>query len=286
MRQLCLLALLLFPVLVGADPLLYRTGDDDSTVWILGSVHALRADDYPLAAPIESAYTDAERVVLEVAPAELEPERMLGLLMPMAQSADGRTLEDWFRDGEYRRVQEGLAALGLDAAQFAAFEPWFVALQVFSFNLARFGFAADDGVDAHYAARAKRDKKPTAGLETAREQLLLFDTLPAKTQKSFLFDTLEESDSFREEMQRLVQLWHSGDTQALAVLIEEEFAGEPELRQAMLGDRNRKWVPRIAGYLDQPGDTLVIVGALHLVGDDGVIELLREKGYDVERVEE
>ena len=284
MQLKCMLALLLFAAPAAADPLLYRITDADSTVWLLGSVHALRAEDYPLDEPIESAYREAERVVLEVNPAELEPSNLLPVLMPLAQAGEGRTLADHFSKAEYADIRESLAGLGLDIEQFKPFEPWFVALQVFSLNLARHGFAAAEGVDTHYAQLAARQGKPVAGLETAREQLELFDNLPAKTQKAFLLDTLEESDQFREEMEKLVSLWRAGDVAALEAMIDEEFAADPALREAMLASRNRNWIKGIASYLDEPGETLVIVGALHLVGDDSVIELLREEGHEVERV--
>lgn len=284
MRLTAFIALLLSAPMASADPLLYRVDDQDSTVWILGSVHALQADDYPLGDAIESAYAESDRVVLEVDPAELQPLQMQAVILPLAANEDGRVLKDWFRDPEYARLRREIGEMGLSVEQFAAFEPWFVALQLFAFNLARFGYAASEGVDTHFAARAVADGKQTSGLETAREQLQLFDNLPAGTQKTFLFDTLEESNRFREEMERLVSLWRGGDAAALENLIDEEFANDPELRDAMLAERNRKWIDDIAAYLGKPGGTLVIVGALHLVGDQGVVELLESRGHDVVRV--
>lgn len=275
--------LLLLAAPAAADPLLYRMSDTDNTVWLLGSVHALRASDYPLDERIESAYTKAERVVLEVDPAELQPARLGALMTTFGRRENGQ-LSDAFTRGEFDKVREQLAALGLNAEQLQPFDPWFVGLQVFGLNLLRNGFTGADGVDRHFGNRALGDGKRTGGLETAAEQMTLFDALPDALQKTLLLDALKDSGNFRAEMERLVDTWRRGDVHALEQLIETEFSGAPELRDALLADRNRNWIDDIASYLEAPGDTLVIVGALHLVGDEGVVALLESRGYDVERV--
>lgn len=283
MRCLSILLGLLLAVPAAADPLLFSIRDHDSTVWLLGSVHALRASDYPLDARIESAYANAGRIVLEVKPSELKPEHIGPLMMSMGRYESGN-LADAFSEAEFRTVREQLAELGVAVEPLQAFEPWLVALQVFGLNLARHGFTSAEGVDTHYAARAAEDGKATDGLERAAEQFALFDNLPLETQKTFLLETLKESDGFRAEMEKLVDTWRRGDAAALEHFMETEFAADPELRESMLDARNRRWIEPITEYLDQPGETLIIVGALHLVGDQGVVELLRKQGYDVERV--
>lgn len=276
--------LLLLTAPAHADPLLYRIQDADSSLWLLGSVHALRPADYPLSDDIEHAYSDAERVVLEIDPAELDPASLAPIMLELARFERGQHLQGVLDGATFHQLENRLGALGLDAQQFQPYEPWFVALQVFALNLASNGFVGAEGVDRHYADLAKKDGKETGGLETAREQLGFFDSLPMATQKQFLEDTLDETDDFRAEMEKLVATWRRGDAAALEALIDREFAGEPELRRAVLEQRNRNWLEPISTLMQKPGDTLVIVGALHLVGDHGVIELLRRKGYDVERV--
>lgn len=278
------MALLLASLPAAADPLLYSVQDRDNTVWLLGSVHALRPSDYPLDDRIESAFDEAKRVVLEVAPAELASAHLGSVMLPLAQGEPGERVGDVLTGAERALAERRLAELGLSLEQLQGFEPWFVALQVFSLNLVKHGFQSAEGVDVHYAQRAAAAGKETAGLETAREQFLLFDRLPKQLQKKFLLETLEDSANFRAEMERLVRLWREGDAAALEALIETEFADMPELRDAMLGDRNRRWVDSLEKFIAGSDDTLVIVGALHLVGDDGVVALLRERGYEVEKV--
>ncbi|HEX7047703.1 MAG TPA: TraB/GumN family protein [Gammaproteobacteria bacterium] len=270
------------PVL--AEPLLYRLVDADNTIWLLGSVHALTANDYPLDARIESAYADAERVVLEVSPDELNPAHIAQVALPLARYQDGQRLADAFNDVEYAKLRGYLEARGLDARQFSNFEPWFVGLQVFALNLAQSDYASAQGVDKHFAARALSDGKQTGGLETAAEQFRMFDTLPLETQKSFLLESMNDSANFEQQLDEIVSAWRRGDEAALAGLLETEFSAAPDLRDTLLVDRNQRWIPQIETLLESTGDSLVIVGALHLVGDEGVVSLLEEKGYDVEKL--
>lgn len=285
--MLRILPLLLLPFASNAvaAPLLYRVTDTDSTLWLLGSVHALRASDYPLDERIESAYRDAERIVLEVAPAELDPSRIAGVVLPLARYQGDAHLADAFTGEEYARLRSAMREIGVDIAQFRDYEPWFVALQVFALNLARSGYAGTEGVDLHFGTRAAADGKQTAGLETAAEQFGMFDSLPLETQKTFLLDSVAESGAFHDEMEAIVSAWRSGDDGALTRLLEKEFGDKPELRDTLLDARNRRWAESIESLLAAPGDTMLVVGALHLVGDTGLVTLLEQAGYTVERVE-
>lgn len=284
MRLALLSFLLIAPSLALAEPLLYRIDKADSTVWLLGSVHALTADDYPLDARIESAYSEAERVVLEVSPEALDPANIARITLPLARFEDGRHLEDMLTDDEYAKLRNHVRALGIDIQRLQDFEPWFVALQVFALELMKSGYIADQGVDRHFGARAIADGKKTAGLETVEEQLRIFDDLPLETQASYLMDYVDDADEFEQNLEFLLDAWRRGDAGALKGVLETEFDADPGLRDALLTDRNRRWVPRIGNLLESSGDSLVIVGALHLVGDAGVVKLLENEGYEVKKV--
>lgn len=265
-----------------AEPLLYHVKDSDSELWLLGSVHALRSDDWR-DARIEAAYRDAERVTLEVNPAELDPAHLARVALPLARNAKG-DLADLFSEDEYARLRNHFASLGVNINDVRAFEPWFVALQVFALHLAKSGYAGVQGVDRHFAARAVADGKLTVGLETAEEQFRLFDSLPLETQKAFLLDAVDSGERFQEEMDRIVGAWQRGDEAALAKLLADEFDADPVLRDVLLDARNSRWLEDIEQMLRETGDTLVIVGALHLVGDTGLVTLLDSAGYDVEKI--
>lgn len=279
---LCLfVSLAAMPAMAG--PLLYRVADADSEIWLLGSVHALRSGDNPLDARIEAAYDRAERVVLEVSPAELDPVHLARVALPLARYADGGNLADVFTREEYARLRQRFSEVGIDVNQLRDFEPWFVALQLFALNLARSDYASAEGVDAYFAARAVADGKETGGLETAAEQFGMFDSLPVDTQKAFLLDSADDIATFEQEMAAIVTAWRNGDEAALTRLLTKEFSTEPELREALLDARNRRWVVAVEDLLAQPGDTLLVVGALHLVGESGLANLLEEAGHSVEK---
>ena len=285
MLRLLLLSFLLAAVSPAtAAPLLYRVGDADTTVWLLGSVHALTAADYPLDARIENAYANAERVVLEVSPGELDPAHISQVALPLATYPDGQQLADAFTPSEYASLRNHFETFGLDIRQLRNFEPWFVGLQVFALHLAQSDYVSGNGVDQHFASRALADGKLSAGLETAAEQLGFFDALPAETQKAFLLESIGDSSDFASELDAIITAWRQGDEAALTTLAEAEFGGDAGLRDALLVERNRRWLPQIEELLRAEGDSLVIVGTLHLVGDESVVKLLENEGYEVKKV--
>jgi uncharacterized protein YbaP (TraB family) len=150
-------------------------------------------------------------------------------------------------------------------------------------RLMQAGFSPLDGVDYQIAMRAQRDRKPLRGLETAMDQLSLFANLPLEEQREFLRATLEETDA-ASELSEITAVWRRGDLAQLEALLRSGAAESPEFFKALTTDRNLRWVPQIETMLAHPEDDyLVVTGALHMVGDDGLVELLRRKGYKVER---
>lgn len=275
----------LFTVPANSEPLLYKLESDTSTVWLLGSVHALPADDYPLDARIEDAYANAERVVLELDPSQLNAATIGPVAISLAQFESGKTLVDVVSADELAKIRSGLQAYGVDLGDVEAFEPWFIALQLVSLDLARHGYLVTSGVDRHYGDRALKDGKETDGLETVQEQLRIFDQLSVAAQVRMLLEVIEDRAEFEKHMTRIMTAWRNGDAAALAQLADEELGKDPQLRQALLAGRNRNWAEQIPHYLSDGNDTLLIVGALHLVGPDGLVTLLRKAGYRVERVD-
>jgi uncharacterized protein YbaP (TraB family) len=172
-------------------------------------------------------------------------------------------------------------------ANLQRFEAWFVGLIVSLTEMQALGLDPEKGLDKHFAQRAAEAGKPVSGLETGDQQIALFDGMDATQQLQYLQDTLSELSNVEAEIDRMHGLWRSGDGQALYAATGAEMKAEyPALYQRINVDRNRAWLPRLAGMLDDSDsdDTLVVVGALHLLGDDGVLAMLKAKGYQVERL--
>lgn len=270
----------------GTVPLLWKVSDADSTVYLLGSFHLLKADDYPLPREVEAAFADAERVVFEVAPGDLASPEVAQLTLAAARYADGGTLSAVLPPPLRRKFEELLAARGATMAQFDTFEPWFVNLSLVMGLSNAMGFSAEHGLDQHVMRRAAEAGKPTSGLETVAAQMRALDGTPLNEQIAGLADFIEKPEETREMLGQLHDAWRRGDAARLDRLTRAEMEREtPQTYRLVNVARNRAWMPQIRRLLDHPrDDALVVVGAMHLLGKDGLVERLRSQGRQVERV--
>lgn len=275
-------------------PLLWKVSDVDNSVYLLGSFHLLKPDDYPLSKDVDAAFADAEALVFEMPPEEMSSP---ALAMQMGQAAlrtDGSLLnselppatvallERWQADNAAE-----LQKLGLTPQVLQMFEPWFAGLTISIIEMTKQGLDPKLGLDAHLAAQAASAGKPTAGFETGAQQIAFLDGMDKEEQLQMLAEALSQSRDAQAETAKLHAAWRQGDAALLwndmAARMKREY---PRLYQRINVARNDAWVPQIEQRLSAPGtdDTLAVVGALHLLGPDGVVEKLRAKGYTVERV--
>lgn len=269
-----------------ARNILYRVdGPAGATVYMLGSIHLLTEDAYPLAAPVEAAYADAERVFFEVNLDSLmarAPE-MVG----RALLRDGRTLRDALPADLYARVEQaaaGYAQTGVSMAMLDRLEPWMVSMTLSQLEWARAGLQAQNGIDMHFEGRAQKDGKPLGSLESVDFQLGLMDGFSPEMQVEMLRQTLDDLPGTAEMMGRMVEAWRAGDAAEMDALMNGSMGGDPEMYDRMLTDRNAAWLPQIERLIGGGDDVLVVVGAAHLVGDRSVVAMLRRRGYRVEQL--
>ncbi|UOV02184.1 TraB/GumN family protein [Pseudoxanthomonas mexicana] len=283
------------PKATGAPvPLLWKVSDKDNAVYLLGSFHLLRPGDYPLSSDADAAFADAERVLFELSPEEMRSPALPQLMAQAAIRTDGKTLqqdldaETWARFEAWGRTNQAtLQQMGLSPQMLTVFEPWFVAVTISIVEMTKQGLDPKLGLDNHFMDQALAAGKPTGGLERAQEQIAVLDGMDATEQRQFLAESLQEAEKGAAETQRLHAAWRRGDAEELwDGMVADMRTQYPRLYQRINVDRNDAWVPKIRRILDQPGDddALVVVGALHLLGDDGVVEKLRARGYQVERI--
>lgn len=275
-------------------PLLWKVSDADNSVYLLGSFHLLKPDDYPLSKDIDAALSDARSVVFEIPPEDIASP---ALAMQMGQAAlrkDGTKLDSELGPSLSRKLGIWLAAndaslqkAGIPAQMLQLFEPWFVGLTISIVEMTDRGLDPKLGLDLHLAKQAKAQGKSTAGLETGTQQIAFLDSMDHDEQLQFLDEELSDSTQGKQELEKLHSAWRSGDAVTLwngmAVEMKRHY---PKLYRHLNVERNDAWLPKIEQRLKTPGhdDTLVVVGALHLLGSDGVVEKLRAKGYKVERI--
>jgi len=268
-----------------ARPLaLWEIEGANNRVYLLGSAHLLRPSDYPLPTAMEDAYATADELVMEIDMDDLDPLVAQSTMSDMA--TDGDDLRAIIGDQGYAEAEKLASASGIDLAQFAPFEPWFAALMISQMRMTQFGFDPALGVEMHLAGRAQKDGKPVRGLETLTEQLGFMDQLDMDTQQLFLLESLKSSDESREELQTIIAAWRAGDMAALARLQEEMKREAPRLHDALFTQRNQNWLPKIIEFTKQDQDYLVIVGTMHLAGNEGLPALLKARGLDVRQLSE
>jgi uncharacterized protein YbaP (TraB family) len=275
-------------------PLLWKVSDADNSVYLLGSFHMLVPGDYPLSADVDAAFADAESLVFETSPAEMSSPTLALEMGQAALRTDGTRLDSELPDDLRERLRAwgeanagALQAHGMAPAMLQAFEPWFVAITVGMVDMVDAGFSPELGLDLHFAGAAAAAGKPATGLETAQQQIAFMDRMDRAEQLQYLSESLDAVSGDHAELEQLHAAWRAGDADAVWTLAGAEMqARYPKLYQRINVQRNDAWLPLLAARLQAPGedDTLVVVGALHLLGEDGLVAKLRARGYDVERV--
>lgn len=278
-----LMAFQTLPSFAADKNFLWELESKSNTVYLLGSIHLLSPKSYPLSEEIEAAFDEAEVVVVETDMDSLTSPDVQQMMLMKAMNAEGKTLKQRLDEATYNQIKTELENMGLSMIQFETFEPWFLAMTVTAFKFQQMGFNPDFGIDKYFFDKAKQNEKVVESLESAEFQINLFDQMSDETQAAFLKQTLEDLEVMEEEIDKIVDAWKTGDTDTLEDLLLESYEKFPEVYEKFVSERNRNWIPQIEGFINQEDDYLIVVGALHLVGDDGVIELLKDKGYSVEQ---
>ncbi len=269
-------------------PLLWKASHGQHTLYLLGSFHLLTPQDYPLAPEVQAAFADAEQLLLELSPEELDSPALGQAMLAAAQLPAGDSLQRHLKPATWKALQAYAQANNLPLDSLQHLEPWLVATSISLQEMARQGLDAQLGLDLHFGNLARQEGKPVAGLELGQEQIDMLDGMSPAEQEQYMAETLDDAGSSGvRETQRLHAAWRAGDVQALSDGLAADMKRQyPALYQRINVARNDAWLPKLQARLDGPGheDTLVVVGALHLLGSDGVVEKLRAKGYEVERI--
>ena len=284
-RRAAILALLIASV--GAQGagrnFLWKATKGGSTMYLVGSVHLLTKDYYPLNPALESAFKDSDRLVEEVDLAEMmATENQLNMLMQGMLPA-GQSLETVISKATFDLVSKRLEGLGMPVEPLKRMKPWLLAITLLGMEWQKAGFEAELGLDKHFYDLAKAAGKPVEGLETISFQIAQFDGMTNQEQERLLAETLNELDTQQVEVTKLADAWKAGDVATVERIVLQDLKSDTRLYQRMLVDRNRNWLPKIETIAAKGGRPFIVVGAAHLVGSDGLIAMLRGRGYAVEQ---
>jgi uncharacterized protein YbaP (TraB family) len=265
-----------------AEPALWKVSGGGSTVYLFGSVHLLPEGGFAVRGELADALADADRVCLEIDPGATDESETASITLARAVDPEGRGLFDLLGD-DADRVREKAEDAGVPLEALAMFEPWFAGIMVSVMALQAHGYDAQHGVEQVIEAEANRDGKESCGLETLDGQLGMLDGLPADLQKEILMQAIDEASDIEAKIDPMIAAWRAGDERGLERSVGDDFDGYPELADALLYDRNARWAGQVGKMLEGDEDVLVVVGAMHLVGDRGLPALLEKRGYRVER---
>ena len=279
-----LMAAAAVPTDAATQNFLWKATRGQGVVYLVGSVHLLTRDYYPLSPALEAAFKESDLLVEEVDMSEMAAaESQLNMLMRGMLPAD-QSLETVVSPSTFALVSRRLGDLGMPVEPLKRFKPWMLALTLLSLEWQKAGFDPNLGLDKHFYDRARAEGKAVQGLETLEFQISRFDDMTANEQDRMLAQTLRELDTQKGSVTALADAWKAGDWSTIERIVLQDVRQEPRMYQRLLVERNRNWLPKIEALFARRGRALVVVGAAHIVGTDGLISMLRSRGFAIEQL--
>jgi uncharacterized protein YbaP (TraB family) len=267
-----------------ARPAMWKLADPDTTIYLFGTFHLLPKDYRWRTTAFDSALAGADELVLEIANID-DKSAAATTMMKLGVSPGLPPLRERVPADKREALATMVAESGLPVAMLDRLETWAAALALTGVTFKRIGVTGEAGVETDLSAGYKAGGKPIRGLETVDQQLGYFDALSEDAQRHFLAGVLESPENAREEFRKMISAWARGDEAGIAATFDEEAKLSPELRKALLADRNARWTDWLDARMDRPGTVFVAVGAGHLAGRDSVQSMLKARGLKAQRVQ-
>lgn len=256
----------------------------DNKVYLGGTIHMLRPNDYPLPSAYETAYRAADNLYFEIDIDLMnDPAGQLSMLQRLMYT-DGRTLQSVLTAEAYQTLTDYVAKFSMPMMMLQNMKPGMLmsTLELLEFQIRGF---TPEGVDVHFHQRAKADGKSIYAFETVDEQIGFIETMGEGEESEYVLLSLRDLEKIDSDIESMISIWRNGASDGLVELFVEDMEqNTPGVYQSLLLDRNHKWMPILEAMFDDADTELVLVGVAHLVGDDGLVELLRARGYQVEQL--
>ena len=266
-----------------AAPAFWRVADEDTTIYLFGTVHALPEGNEWFAGPLKTAMNSADELVFEVRAEDQDPAVLGPYIQSIALLPEGQNLRTNLNEEQNAKLTSTLAQYNLPADTLNGMEPWFASIQLSSLPLLTAGISGEAGAEKVLDAQA-RQGVPHYSLETAEYQLSLFDNLPMEAQVKMLTEAMDGMDEVVPSLTEIMDAWRRGDVDKLDDLLNQ-MEDTPEMYELIFLQRNRNWAQWIDDRLDLPGTSFIAVGAGHLAGDGSVQKLLEQRGIASERLQ-
>jgi hypothetical protein len=266
------------------EPALWTLQDEDTTLYIFGTVHLLRPELEWRSDEMDAALAEADTVVFEAdVTSQAAASEMMKFISTQGMLQNGQQLSSLLSELERAELQKALDHVGLPLGAIEPMRPWWAAVNLSVLQIKKEGFDPNAGVETVLGAEARAAGKSFAYLETIDEQLGRLANMPTDVQVDFLVSSAESIEEGGDVLDTLVSEWVDGDVHGIGLLMSNpDMMGSDDVYDALLKSRNEIWVGKIEAMLEEPGTRLIAVGAGHLAGEDSVIEMLEAKGYEVE----
>lgn len=275
--------LFLLPGISFSETSLWKISGHGNELYLGGTIHVLKKEDYPLPAEYEKAFVLADKVVIE---ANIEQAKTLEFgnkITRFLSYPPGQSLKTSIKKETYNKLKQYLAERNIPIASFDTFKPQMIVISITALELKNMGMT-DVGVDEYFHSKAKNAGKATGYFETIDEQIEFLRTMGQGNEDSMLLSTIQDMAKIKSVMNTLKTAWVKGDVKTLVDIgLTEMIREHPATYRSLLVNRNNNWMPRITEMLKDKKVELVLVGALHLVGKEGLLQQLRNKGYTVQK---
>lgn len=252
-----------------------------STAYLVGSIHALTSDVYPLPQAMDEALLQSKVLVEEILLDEAAEPALATQMLSKATLPQGTTLQRLISPQQYAQVTAFAGRSGLPMTMVRQLKPWMVAILLSMATLTQAGYDPAKGIDRYFFDKARAAGMPVRALESIDDQIGRLDGLSTDEQVLLLSEMVSEADALVRDVGTMVTRWRMGDAAGLASLLRPSMHAFPGLEERLLIERNRAWVPPIERCVRERQGCLVVVGAAHLVGRDSVVSLLRGRGLQV-----
>lgn len=267
-----------------AQPALWVARDDDSTLYLFGTIHIMKPETQWRSARFDAAFDSAEHLVLEVENPE-DQASLVPLIQEHGLSPD-RPLSSLLPEQDIARLDAVARSVGLSAAQLEPMRPWLATLMLAAAPLREAGYDPASGVDPVLRSSAQANGMSIGGLETLEQQVRLLAGFPEAGQAAYLQRSLDDFEAAAVQLDRLVEAWLAGDIAEIEDVGVRPMSEAGEgVYQAFLVERNRAWAEQLEVMLGGAGTIFIAVGAFHLVGEDSVQRMLADRGVTVERIQ-
>ncbi len=262
----------------------WKVSSKKGSIYLGGTVHMLRKSDFPLPEEFDLAYKDSSTLLFETDHAKLQDPEILKIIITKSL-LNAMTLEQVLSPNVYKALSEYCVKVGLPMKNINQFKPSMAMLTIVMVEYQKLGID-QDGVDMHFYNKGITDQKKIRYFESVDEQIDFLVSMGEGYEDTFVLQSIKDMKKAREIFLKIMAAWEKGDRKALIkAFIHDMKKRYPLLYKKLLVDRNRKWMSKIESFINTNDKTFVLVGAAHLVGEDGILTKLEQLGYKVEKFE-